>query len=164
MSVAQQQSNTRRMHDTLLHGETLLVVAAGDLEDVAFEFGAEIVAGDFLAHAAVHELAEFAVIVDFDELLGAVCGVGDIELHLDGGGGDTSRWKYGEWVWEVVDFRLERFDVWAWRSAREKASGRSISDRTGDLGISIMVSRRSGSNIMAGTFEFRLLLNRALAF
>lgn len=86
VAVTQQQPHPGGVHDALLHGETLLVVAAGDLEDVALEFGPEVVAGDLLAHAAVHEHAEFALIFDFDELLRAVGGVGDVELHLDGGG------------------------------------------------------------------------------
>ena len=74
------------MHDTLLHGEPLLVVAARDAEDVAFEFVTDAVGGDFGTHAAVHENAEFALIFDFDELLRAVGRVGDVQLHLDGGG------------------------------------------------------------------------------
>ena len=80
------------MHDALLHRETLLVVAAGDLEDVAFEFGTDAVASDFLAHAFVHEGAEFAFVFDLDEFLGAIGWVGDVELHLDGGVG-ASRWR-----------------------------------------------------------------------
>ena len=72
------------MHNTLFHGETLLVVAACDAEDVAGEFVAHAVAGDFGAHATFHEDAEFALIFDFDEFLGAVGGVGDVKLHLDG--------------------------------------------------------------------------------
>jgi hypothetical protein len=43
------------VHDSLLHGETLLVVAAGDLEDVAFEFVADAVAWDFGAHSVGEE-------------------------------------------------------------------------------------------------------------
>lgn len=39
------------MHDALLHGETLLVVAAGDLEDVALEFVANAVARNLLTHS-----------------------------------------------------------------------------------------------------------------
>ena len=74
------------MHDALLHGETLLIVAAGDFEHVAFEFGGDAVAAHLLAHALVHEAAEFAVVFDFDEFLGAVGGVGDVEFHLDGFG------------------------------------------------------------------------------
>lgn len=74
------------MHDPLLHREPLLVVAASDLENVAFEFVAKGVAENFGAHAFVHEGAEFALIFDFDELLRAVGGIGDVELHGDGGG------------------------------------------------------------------------------
>ena len=87
------------MHDALLHGEALLVVAAGDFEDVAFELGGDAVAGDFLAHALVHEAAEFAVVFDFDELLGAVGGVGEVELHLDGFGGWDVK-MVGDWWFE----------------------------------------------------------------
>ena len=60
------------MHDSLLHRESLLVVAAGDAEDVAFELVADAVAGDFGAHAAVHEDTELALIFDFDQLLRAI--------------------------------------------------------------------------------------------
>lgn len=85
------------MHDALLHGKPLFIIAAGDFEDVAFEFRTDAVARDFVAHASLHENAEFALVFDFDELLGAIGGVGDVELHLDGGG-VASRW----WV-RVVD-------------------------------------------------------------
>ena len=103
------------MHDALLHGEALLVVAAGDFEDVAFELGGDAVAGDLLAHALVHEAAEFAVVFDFDEFLGAVGGVGDVELHLDGfRGGENVKMVGGWWFqgWKcncrAVYFRLAR--------------------------------------------------------
>lgn len=77
------------MHDALLHRETLLIVAAGDLEDVALEFGGDAVTRDFLAHAFVHEGAQFAFVLDLDEFLGAIGWVGDVELHLDGWGWDV---------------------------------------------------------------------------
>lgn len=38
------------MHDTLLHGETLLVVATGNAEDVALELIAKVVAGNLSTH------------------------------------------------------------------------------------------------------------------
>ena len=80
------------MHDTLLHGESLLVVTTGDLENVACELRTHRVAGNFVAHAALHEDAEFALVFDFNELLGAIGRVGDIEFHLDGERGSaTSR-------------------------------------------------------------------------
>ena len=105
MSIAQKQPDTGRMHDTLLHRKSLFIIAAGDLEDVAFELRADAVALDFLSHAAVHEDAEFAVIFDFDELLSAIGGVGDVELHLDGGV-MASRWRV-----RVVDGSDEVFCV-----------------------------------------------------
>lgn len=102
---AQQEPDARWVHDALLHGETLFVVAAGDFEDIAFELGADAVGGDFLAHAAVHEDAEFALVFDFDEFLRAVGGVGYVELHLWGGLPVEGLWVVG---WEVVDCLVVR--------------------------------------------------------
>lgn len=50
VAVGEEEADTGRVHDTLLHGETLLVVAAGDLEDVALELVADGVTGDLSAH------------------------------------------------------------------------------------------------------------------
>lgn len=85
VAVGEQEPDTGRVHDTLLHGEALLVVSTGDAEDVALELIADGVTGDFLTHAAVHEDAELALVFNLDQLLGAIVGVGDVELHLDGG-------------------------------------------------------------------------------
>lgn len=85
VTVCEQEPDTGGVHDTLLHRETLLVVSTGDAEDVALELVADAVAGDFVTHAAVHEDAELALVFDLDQLLGAIVGVGDVELHLDGG-------------------------------------------------------------------------------
>lgn len=82
VALRQQQTNTGRVHDALLHGETLLVITARDAESVAFELVADAVARDFLAHAPVHEDSELAVVFDLDELLGPVCRIRDVELHL----------------------------------------------------------------------------------
>ena len=109
---AQEEADAGGVHDALLHGEALLVVAAGDFEDVAFELRGHAVARDFLAHALVHEAPEFAVVFDLDELLGAVGRVGDVELHLDGGGWDV---KMG--VVEVFGFvELSSFGFFAYLS------------------------------------------------
>jgi hypothetical protein len=51
VAVGEEQADTRWVHDSLLHGETLLVVAAGDLEDVALELIANAVSWDFSAHS-----------------------------------------------------------------------------------------------------------------
>ena len=85
MAISEEEADTSWVHDTLLHRETLLVVTAGDPDDVALELVANAVGRDFLTHAAVHEDAELALIVDLDQLLGSIVGVGDVELHLDCG-------------------------------------------------------------------------------
>jgi hypothetical protein len=89
VALGEEEAHTGGVHNTLLHGEALLVVAAGDLEDVALELVADGVARDFLTHAAVHEDAELALILNVDELLRAVGGERDVQLHLvdDGAGG-----------------------------------------------------------------------------
>jgi hypothetical protein len=84
VAVGQQKSDTGRVHDTLLHGETLLVVSTGDAEDVALELIAEVVAGDFSAHALLHEVTELSLILNLDELLAAIGRVGDVQLHVGG--------------------------------------------------------------------------------
>lgn len=110
---AEQQSDTGRVHDTLLHGEPLLVVAAGDAKDVAFEFRTDGVAGDFLAHAAVHEDAEAALVFDLNELLSAISWVGDVELHLDGSGGDVKVARgCSLWLSKKVVFALVSWILW----------------------------------------------------
>jgi hypothetical protein len=73
------------MHDTLLHWEALLVVAACDAKDVALPLIADAVPWHLLTHAAVHEDAEFALIFHLDHFLRPVGRVGDVQLHPDGG-------------------------------------------------------------------------------
>ena len=51
VAVAEEEADTGGMHNTLLHGETLLVVAAGDLEDVALELIANAVTWNLGAHS-----------------------------------------------------------------------------------------------------------------
>lgn len=74
VAVGEEKPDTSWVHNTLLHGETLLVVASGDLEDVSLPLITDAVTGDLLAHTALHEDAETALIFDFDELLRAVGG------------------------------------------------------------------------------------------
>jgi hypothetical protein len=85
VAVTEKESDTGRVHNTLLHGEALLVVSTSDPEDVALELVADAVTGDLMTHAALHEDAELALVFDLDQLLRAIVGVGDVELHLDGG-------------------------------------------------------------------------------
>jgi len=53
VAVGEQQADSSGVHDSLLHGETLLVVAAGNLEDVALEFVANAVARYLCAHSVL---------------------------------------------------------------------------------------------------------------
>ena len=82
VSLTEQQPYTSRVHAPLLHGKALLVVTAGDAEGVALEFVADAVARDLLAHATVDEDTQLTLLLDFDELLCAIGGVRDVELHL----------------------------------------------------------------------------------
>lgn len=49
VTVGQKETDTVGKEDTLLHGETLLVVTAGNTENVTFPFVTEGVGGDFLS-------------------------------------------------------------------------------------------------------------------
>jgi len=81
VAVGEEEFDTVREEDTLLHGETLLVVTTGDTENVAFEFVAEAVGGDLLGDLLVVEDADSAFIFNVDSLLFPSCGVCDVELH-----------------------------------------------------------------------------------
>lgn len=89
-------------YDTLLHRKALLVIAAGNADNlsqfismvflsllmwcsyVALPFISKRIGWHFVAHALLHEHTEFALIVELVELLRAVGRVGDVQLHLDG--------------------------------------------------------------------------------
>lgn len=81
VALQQQELNSGGVQNTLLHGETLLVVTTGDLEDVPLEFVGDGVTFDFLAHALFVEHSQLVFIVDFDALLRPVQGVGDVQFH-----------------------------------------------------------------------------------
>jgi len=81
VAVGEKEFDTVRQQDTLLHGETLLVVTAGDTEDITLPFVANRVGRDLLGNFLFVEDAVSLFIVDVDGLLGPSCGVGDIELH-----------------------------------------------------------------------------------
>lgn len=82
VAVGEQEADTAGVHDTLLHGETLLVVSTSDAEDVALELVADRVTGDLSAHALLHEDGELTLILNVDELLAAIGRVRDVQLHL----------------------------------------------------------------------------------
>jgi len=74
VTFREEEADTGWVHDSLLHWETLLVIATSDLEDVALEFITDRVTWYFLTHALVDEDSQLALIFDFDELLGSIRG------------------------------------------------------------------------------------------
>jgi len=69
-ALAEQQTNTLRGQDTLQHGETLLVVATGDLGAVSLELISQGVEAHLSGDPLVEERQKLLVIVDVDGLLG----------------------------------------------------------------------------------------------
>lgn len=80
MAISQQETDTGRLQDALLHRETLLVVTAGDADDVTLPLVTENIRGDLSTHPALHEDGQLALILNFDQLLRTRCGVGDVQL------------------------------------------------------------------------------------
>lgn len=72
MAIAEQEANTSRMHDTLLHRKALLVVATRDAKDVAGELRPNAVSRNLGAHAAVHEDTQLTLVFDLDKFLRAI--------------------------------------------------------------------------------------------
>jgi hypothetical protein len=66
VAFGEEESDTGRVQDALLHGETLLVVSTGNAKDVALELVAEVVTDDFLAHSLLHKVAELTLIFDLN--------------------------------------------------------------------------------------------------
>jgi len=75
---AEQETDTTVGQHTLHHGETLFVVSTTDAEHVALPLVAERVSWHFLRHLLVEKDAEFAIILDFDQLLAARSRVGNV--------------------------------------------------------------------------------------
>lgn len=82
VAILEQETDTGICENTLLHGETLLVVTAGYLEDVSLPFVAEGVADNFGTHTLVEEWTQLAFIFNFDQLLATSCWIGDVQLHV----------------------------------------------------------------------------------
>lgn len=81
VALGKQKADTSGVQDSLLHGETLLVVTSSDLEDVSLPLITKRVALDLLAHALLVEHTNTVLVVDFNQLLGAVSGICNVELH-----------------------------------------------------------------------------------
>lgn len=55
VTVSEEESGSVGEEDTLLHGETLLVVTTGDSENVTLPLVSDGVSGDLLGHSLLHE-------------------------------------------------------------------------------------------------------------
>jgi len=80
-ALVEKERYTGGSENTLLHGETLLVVAARDAEDVALELFAEFVTLNFGRHALVVEDTELLLVIDVEALLHTRGRVGNVKLH-----------------------------------------------------------------------------------
>jgi len=83
VALLEEQSDTALGHDALLHGESLLVVASGDAEDVTLPLVTQGVGGDLGAHTLLVKWTNLVFIVDFEQFLASRCREGHVELHGD---------------------------------------------------------------------------------
>merc|ERR1712241_1129876 len=78
-----EKSNSVSDEDTLFHGETLFVFTTGDSKDVAFEFIAQWIGGDFVGDSLFVHVLDFVFIIDFKGFLLAGGRVSDVDFHND---------------------------------------------------------------------------------
>ena len=69
--------------DTLLHGETLLIVPATDSGHITLPFFTQSISNNFCGHMLLAEGTKFSFIVHFNELLAASGWEGDVQLHSE---------------------------------------------------------------------------------
>ena len=69
VTLREQESDSGRVEDTLLHRETLFVVSSRDLEDVPLELIADRVPWHFVSHSLVHEDTDFSLIVNVNQFV-----------------------------------------------------------------------------------------------
>merc|ERR1712142_344074 len=79
VALAHQETHTLICEDTLLHGETLLIIASSDPEDVSFKLLPNRVCFNLSAHALLHEYTHPLLIFNVKELLAPRSGVSDVQ-------------------------------------------------------------------------------------
>jgi len=84
VTVREEESDTGGEENTLLHGETLLVISTSNTEDVTSPFGTKSVTLDLLRDPFVVEDTSASLVIDLNGLLLPCCRVGDVELHRRG--------------------------------------------------------------------------------
>ena len=69
--------------DTLLHGETLLIIPATDSDHITLPFFTQSISSNFCGHKLLVEGMKFSFIVHFNELLAASGQERDVQLHSE---------------------------------------------------------------------------------
>ena len=69
--------------DTLLRGETLLIIPATDSDHITLPFFTQSVSNNFCGHTLLVEGMKFSFIIHFDELLAASGQERDVQLHSE---------------------------------------------------------------------------------
>ena len=80
VSLLAQKTNSSIGQDTLTHGEALLVVSTGDAENESLELISQDATVNFLGHAALVQVLETFLIIDFDDFLHSSAGASNIDL------------------------------------------------------------------------------------
>ena len=83
MPLTQQQANSAVGQDTLLHGETLLIVPATDSGHITLPFFTHSISSNFCGHTLLVEGTKFSFIIHFNELLAASGQERDVQLHSE---------------------------------------------------------------------------------
>jgi len=78
VSLTHENSGSSLDKNTLLHGETVLVVSTGDLEDISLVFIAKVISWHFGSHSLTEEGGKFLVVINNDSLLKASHRVGNV--------------------------------------------------------------------------------------
>ena len=69
--------------DTLLHGETLLIVPATDSDHITLPFFTQSISSNFCGHMLLIEGTKFSFIIHFNGLLAASGQERDVQLHSE---------------------------------------------------------------------------------
>jgi len=83
VALAEKKADTSIAQDTLLHGETLLVVSSADAHNVALPLISKRLCRHLMGHTLVIESSQLVLIINFDELLAAHSWITYIQLHPD---------------------------------------------------------------------------------
>lgn len=84
LALGKEKAHTGVGEDSLLHGETLLVVSATDAHDVSLELIPQDAPVNLLGHAAVVKVLELLLVIDLNDLLHARGRVRNVHLHDHG--------------------------------------------------------------------------------